>query len=490
MHDYRDKAGPPVHAGPLPRFRKHIPAADFVAIADVSAVLASLVIALVGRNLDRMPEGLDEFLSMRVSLRNIILLAAFAAAALVVFRALGLYDADAVRRARHEVCRLWIGTAIMTGVAMMFTIASRTGAFDGPALAEFWAVSFAAVLGVRALRARLTPLMTQPRRTLIVGTGPHALRICRELSADPLVSYRVAGFVHASGHAPSAYVTRRTLGSLDVLEHILVREHIDEVYVGLPVKTAYPEIQETIRICERVGVKALYGTDIFDTEIARACVDTAGSATPRIELRVAPDGACLVVKRVFDLVGAASLLILLAPLMLAAAIAIKLTSDGPVLYAQQRYGLNRRRFRMWKFRTMVVDADRLQESLEAHNEVAGPVFKMARDPRVTRLGRFLRRTSIDELPQLFNVLTGDMSLVGPRPLPLRDVSRFTRASDMRRFSVRPGLTCLWQVSGRSRLGFDEWMRLDLRYIDHWSLGLDFVILLRTIPAVIRGTGAS
>jgi lipopolysaccharide/colanic/teichoic acid biosynthesis glycosyltransferase len=167
-----------------------------------------------------------------------------------------------------------------------------------------------------------------------------------------------------------------------------------------------------------------------------------------------------------------------------------MTSEGPVLFAQERYGLNRRRFRMWKFRTMVADADRLQEQLEARNEAEGPVFKIARDPRVTRLGHFLRRTSIDELPQLFNVLTGEMSLVGPRPLPLRDVSRFTRMSDIRRFSVRPGLTCLWQVSGRSRLGFDEWMRLDLHYIDHWSLALDFVILARTIPAVIRGTGAS
>jgi lipopolysaccharide/colanic/teichoic acid biosynthesis glycosyltransferase len=180
---------------------------------------------------------------------------------------------------------------------------------------------------------------------------------------------------------------------------------------------------------------------------------------------------------------------LLSPIMIAAAIGIKATSGGPAIYAQERYGLNRRRFRMFKFRTMVQNAEGLQASLESQNEASGPVFKIANDPRITPIGRFLRRSSIDELPQLFNVLRGDMSLVGPRPLPLRDVDRFTRSGDLRRFSVRPGVTCLWQVSGRSGIGFDEWVALDLQYIDRWSLLLDLVILLRTVPAVLRGTGA-
>jgi lipopolysaccharide/colanic/teichoic acid biosynthesis glycosyltransferase len=160
-----------------------------------------------------------------------------------------------------------------------------------------------------------------------------------------------------------------------------------------------------------------------------------------------------------------------------------------VLFAQERYGYMKRRFRMQKFRTMVVEAERLQAALEQWNEAAGPVFKIRNDPRITPVGRWLRRTSLDELPQLWHVLTGEMSLVGPRPLPVRDVGHFAEPWLMRRFSMRPGLTCLWQISGRSDLGFDRWIALDLEYIDRWSLGLDFRILLLTLPAVLSGRGA-
>jgi exopolysaccharide biosynthesis polyprenyl glycosylphosphotransferase len=261
------------------------------------------------------------------------------------------------------------------------------------------------------------------------------------------------------------------------------------VHVGLPVKSHYREIQNTIRVCERIGVKLMYGADIFGTELARPCVATPGMSA-RIELQVVAEGPAVFVKRLIDIVGAAVLLVVLSPLMLIAALAVKLTSEGPIIFSQERCGLNRRRFRMLKFRTMVVNAEQLQAALESQNEVQGAAFKIARDPRITPIGRILRRTSIDELPQLINVLRGDMSLIGPRPLPNRDVSRFTRTTDMRRFSVRPGCTGLWQVSGRARLIFDEWIRLDLHYIDNWSLLLDFRILARTIPAVIRGEGAA
>jgi lipopolysaccharide/colanic/teichoic acid biosynthesis glycosyltransferase len=207
-------------------------------------------------------------------------------------------------------------------------------------------------------------------------------------------------------------------------------------------------------------------------------------------MQVVPEGHALIVKRAIDVVGASIGVVLLAPLMLFVAALIKLTSSGPVVYAQDRCGLNRRGFRMYKFRSMYEDADKLQTSLEERNEACGPVFKIRDDPRITPLGRVLRKTSIDELPQLWNVLVGDMALVGPRPLPWRDVNKITRPADMRRFSMRPGLTCLWQIQGRSNIGFERWVELDLEYIDNWSLALDVDILIKTVPAVITGVGAT
>jgi lipopolysaccharide/colanic/teichoic acid biosynthesis glycosyltransferase len=182
-------------------------------------------------------------------------------------------------------------------------------------------------------------------------------------------------------------------------------------------------------------------------------------------------------------------LLLLSPLLLITALIVKVSSPGPALFVQERVGLNKRRFRLFKFRTMVADAPERQLEIEHLNEAGGPVFKIKNDPRVTPIGRFLRKTSIDELPQLLNVLKGDMSLVGPRPLPMRDYLGFKLDWQRRRFSVRPGITCLWQIKGRSSIPFEKWMELDLEYIDQWSLGLDLKILAKTIPVVIRGVGA-
>jgi exopolysaccharide biosynthesis polyprenyl glycosylphosphotransferase len=183
-------------------------------------------------------------------------------------------------------------------------------------------------------------------------------------------------------------------------------------------------------------------------------------------------------------------LTLISPVLLITTILIKLTSPGPVLFVQKRLGFNKRHFNVYKFRTMVVDAEKRMSEVEHLNEVSGPVFKIKNDPRITPIGRFLRKMSIDELPQLWNVMKGDMSLVGPRPLPVRDYEGFSQDWQRRRFSVRPGITCLWQIKGRSSIPFEQWMELDLQYIDKWSLWLDLEILLRTIPAVLKGSGAA
>jgi exopolysaccharide biosynthesis polyprenyl glycosylphosphotransferase len=196
-----------------------------------------------------------------------------------------------------------------------------------------------------------------------------------------------------------------------------------------------------------------------------------------------------VLKRILDFSVALITVIIVFPVMMLVALLIKIASPGPILFPQKRVGHNKRKFTMYKFRTMVVDAEKQMEQLQHLNEVSGPVFKIKDDPRITPIGKFLRKTSIDELPQLFSVLKGDMSLVGPRPLPVRDYEGFNEDWQRRRFSVKPGITCLWQVQGRSSISFEKWMELDLQYIDKWSLWLDLQILAQTIPAVLRGSGA-
>jgi exopolysaccharide biosynthesis polyprenyl glycosylphosphotransferase len=473
-----------LRAAPL----RPIPVMRLVAVIDVATILLTFFGVIVGVNLSRMPDGLDGFLAIRVTVKNVLIVLYLTAGSLMAFRAAGLYDASRLRRWSGEARRVVLATALVTAIATIVPLTSQSGAVDFWSLLWFWAGTTAVLLMTRGVRARLAQATRERRRVVIVGTGPLALRIYRELTADVLTPCHVVGFVDNTGAHSSPFLERRTLGPLDQLEALLVHEHVDEVYVGLPVKSHYPRIQETIRVCERLGVKAMYHADIFNTELARPLVEAA-AVTPRVQLHVAPEGPRLIVKRFVDIVGASVALALFSPVMLLAALAVKLTSDGAVLYAQERCGLNRQRFRMYKFRTMVRNADQLQAALESRNEAAGPVFKIASDPRITSIGRFLRRTSIDELPQLFNVLRGDMSLVGPRPLPLRDVARFNRTDDWRRFCVRPGITCLWQIDSRNSSDFDNWIKLDLHYIEQWSLVLDFLILVRTVPAVLRGTGA-
>ena len=231
-------------------------------------------------------------------------------------------------------------------------------------------------------------------------------------------------------------------------------------------------------------------SDNFPHRLARSRTSEF-EGTPLLSLHSAPPMTWRTeIKRIIDIVVASLMLVLLFPLLAFAALAIKFDSQGPVFFIQGRVGFNKRRFRMIKFRTMCADAEARLQEVEHLNEKSGPIFKISKDPRITRVGKWLRRTSIDELPQLINVLLGDMSIVGPRPLSVRDALRMEEAWQKRRFSVKPGLTCLWQVSGRSNLSFEQWMELDLEYIDRWSLGLDGMILLRTIPAILSARGAS
>jgi len=281
-----------------------------------------------------------------------------------------------------------------------------------------------------------------------------------------------------------------TTALLSEIETILAREPVDEVFITLPRETYGAVVNQVIRVCEEQGIIVRLWADTFQLHIAKSHVDELLDGTPVMTIQSGPsDGWQIIIKRLVDIVGSLALLVTLLPLLAVIALCIKLTSPGPIFFSQERVGINKRRFRLLKFRTMVQDAEDHQQQLEHLNDADGPVFKIRADPRVTRVGAVLRRFSLDELPQLLNILRGDMSLVGPRPLPLRDVNNIHTRWHKRRFSVKPGLTGLWQVNGRSNVSFDHWVRMDLEYIDHWSLSLDLKIMLKTIPAVLKGSGA-
>ncbi len=273
----------------------------------------------------------------------------------------------------------------------------------------------------------------------------------------------------------------------------LMHEHSANGVIISPKRVFFEKIERVIQLCEREGVEVWLLADFFKTQISLTSLDDF-FGRPMLVFRCGPEASWQrLAKDVLDVGGAFLLVVLLTfvvPFLPLVALWLKLGSPGPVFFRQQRSGLNGRPFTMLKFRTMVSNAEQLKQELAIFNEMEGPVFKLTNDPRVTPIGRCLRKWSIDEWPQLFNVLRGEMSLVGPRPLPVDEVQRFDDPAHRRRLSVKPGITCLWQVSGRNEVrDFKEWVRLDLEYIDHWSLWLDIKILLRTIPAVFLGTGA-
>jgi exopolysaccharide biosynthesis polyprenyl glycosylphosphotransferase len=361
----------------------------------------------------------------------------------------------------------------------------------------FFVCSAGAIILTRlVLRAGLHELRVRGlnlRHVLIVGTNRRAIAFARELQVKPELGYLVTSFVDEFGWKGAEDLREAGFPpALDLARFVeLLRGRpVDEVMVFLPFRSCYQLIRQVVDQCEEQGIPVTFPSPAFETRNARSVTALAPTGPVLTLFSGSMVGWPVVVKRVFDVVVSACLLVLLAPIFAVVALAVKLSSPGPVIFAQERLGLNKRRFRMLKFRTMVSNAEARMAELEHLNEASGPVFKIKKDPRVTPLGAFLRRTSLDELPQLVNVLKGDLSLVGPRPLPLRDYEGFEEDWHRRRFSVPPGITCLWQVSGRSDVSFEQWMELDVQYIDNWSLWLDLKILLKTIPAVVRGSGAT
>jgi len=325
-------------------------------------------------------------------------------------------------------------------------------------------------------------------RVIIVGAGEVGRTVMRTIVARPELGYQIVGFVDDNPQKGQADIGRlKALGSLSNLSRLIEEKAVDEVIITLP-WMYHRKIMSIMRECERRQVSARIVPDFFQMSLSRVNVDDLGGV-PLIGVREVGFGqGALLVKRGMDIVGAAMGLILGAPLLALIALAIRLDSPGPIVFRQTRIGIGDRHFEMYKFRSMRKGAEAELERLRELNEADGPIFKIHNDPRLTRVGRFLRRTSLDELPQLWNVLRGEMSLVGPRPPLPAEVTRYMEWHKQR-LGVRPGMTGLWQVSGRSLLSFDEGVLLDIYYIENWSLWLDFKILLRTIPKALFGDGA-
>jgi exopolysaccharide biosynthesis polyprenyl glycosylphosphotransferase len=378
---------------------------------------------------------------------------------------------------------LWplLKSCVLLTVGLVLALYALRLIVPRPVMVWFGGISFGLVyLKEEILRLAFKSKLAQAqyqRRFILVAAGNEITRLRRELKKHADEGIQVVAefdFVEAP---------------LQQLIELLHEHSASGVIVSA--KHAYFErVENVIKVCELEGVEAWLIADFFGTQIARASLDEL-LGQPLLVFRSAPETSWQsLAKLLVDFFGALALLIVAALPMLVIALLIKLASPGPVFFRQQRSGLNGAPFTLYKFRTMVTNAEQFKHELEAMNEMRGPVFKVTNDPRVTRIGKWLRRYSLDELPQIFNVLRGEMSLVGPRPLPVDEVRRFNDLAHRRRLSVKPGITCLWQIQGRNQISdFKDWVRLDLEYIDNWSLWLDIKILLRTIPAVFVGTGA-
>jgi exopolysaccharide biosynthesis polyprenyl glycosylphosphotransferase len=347
------------------------------------------------------------------------------------------------------------------------------------------------VLGVIWLRLLTRWLRTRspqlPEEVLVIGGGPLGRHTGQEIVASNQ-NRHVAGYLCLDGEAKHERLPAPELGTADALEDVLKTRVVNEVYLAGD-DDEHAQIQEAICVCERFGIPFALPVNRF--RIARAEPRDRSSVSDGyvhyLSYRHKP--LQLALKRMFDIAASSAAIALLSPLLIGVSIAIKLTSKGSVLFRQERIGRHGRPFNMLKFRSMVANAEELKAKLLAQNEQSGPVFKMQRDPRVTAIGRFIRKYSIDELPQFINVLRGEMTVVGPRPPVPGEVSQY-EAWQRRRLSVRPGITCVWQVSGRNNIGFEEWMYLDMQYIDNWSLARDFQLIFRTVPVVLFARGAS
>jgi exopolysaccharide biosynthesis polyprenyl glycosylphosphotransferase len=409
----------------------------------------------------------------------------------LIFIIRGMYsirlNGNVLLQMRQIVTSLTLGLSLL--VAYFFVFPS---ALSSRLLVPFiWACSIVTLCLGRAALALLMGLMYRlglgERRLLVVGSGRLGKMIMQHIAASPNLGYSIVGFLHDMQESPGDFGRFTMLGTLDDLALVIRTFQVDEVIIALP-SELHEQTIRSVRLCEKLGASFMLVPELYELNLSRVDM-VAIEGIPLLGIRqkqINPIQRAIM--RATDIAGAILALVLGSPLWLCFALLVKWTSPGEIVLRQTRVGIDGRRFTCYKYRSMYKNAEQMQATLMGQNEAQGPIFKMKDDPRVTAIGKFLRRTSLDEIPQLFNVLKGDMSLVGPRPPLPREVAQYEEWQKGR-LTVKPGMTGLWQVRGRSNLSFDEGVLMDLYYIENWSLRLYFQILLRTVPAVLFSRGA-
>jgi exopolysaccharide biosynthesis polyprenyl glycosylphosphotransferase len=468
---------------------------NILKLFDLLAIVLSFGVATIAAHQQLRTVSFDEFLAMRITVQNFTLFLGLLLVWHYIFVLLGLYSSTRLisqrRRIIDEIKATFAGTLALYAIAFLFRVELATPVF----LAVFFTASSAIIVLSRVILGYVLKLLRiqgqNLRHMLIVGTNLQAVQFAQKIEKNKGLGYHIIGFADNTWKGIEEFQTTgyNLVTDLANLAEFLSHNVVDDVVICLPMKPYSNQSSRIVSICREQGIIVRYHLDVFIPELKQSKKEQFENETLFTLYSGNMEGLPFLMKRVLDFSISLILIIILSPLFFITALLIKLDSSGPFFFIQERVGLNKRRFRLYKFRTMVTDAEQKLSEFEHLNEVCGPVFKIKDDPRITRVGKFLRKTSIDELPQLFNVLKGDMSLVGPRPLPVRDYKGFDQDWHRRRLSIRPGLTCLWQICGRCSVPFEKWMELDMQYIDSWSLWLDFKILAKTIPAVLHGSGA-
>jgi len=461
----------------------------------IALILAFLLLFMIQILINYPHISLSFFYYKWISLKNIMVALFLFTAWTISLKIFGLYSDPSLLKKNSAYIDAAKLTIIATFVLLLFSNLFSINSITKFFIVNFWLLSFLLAYFFRKINnlifkiTRIKSVNTV--QVLIIGTNDRAIAFADKINGTPEIGYSVVGFIDD----PWANIEKLDkskyplLGRLNHLEKLLKNNIIDEVIICLPIKSYYEKINKLLNICEEQGVNVRLAANFFDLKIAQSSIDLLDNI-PILTFHSTPIALFkLLIKRAIDIIVSFIIILVLLPFLPILAIIIKLDDSGPIFFSQERAGLNKRIFTLYKFRTMVVDAEKLKKSLAPQNEASGPVFKIKDDPRLTRLGKWLRKTSIDELPQFYNVLKGDMSLVGPRPPLVSELEKY-EWKNIRRLSMKPGITCIWQISGRSNIPFHKWMEMDMEYIDNWSLLLDFKILLKTPAAIISGSGAA